>query len=96
MKAYTAAQESGVERLPHRVTVTLADGRCFTRERLHAKGAIAAPLSEADRRAKFEDCLAWAGVVKVGRIFDHLLALDQAPSIRQLVENIQHHPSRLS
>jgi 2-methylcitrate dehydratase PrpD len=96
MKAYAAAQERGVERLPHRVTVTLADGRCFTRERLHAKGAIAAPLSEADRRAKFEDCLAWAGVVNVGQIYDHLLALDQAPSVRQLVENIQHHLGGLS
>lgn len=96
MTAYTADQERGAERLPHRVTVTLADGRCFTRERLHAKGAIAAPLSEADRRAKFEDCLAWAGVVQASRIYDHLLALDQAPSVRRLVENIQHHPGGLS
>jgi hypothetical protein len=91
MTAYTAEQEMGVERLPHRVTVTLADGRCFTRERLHAKGAIAAPLSEVDRRAKFEDCLAWAGVVQINPAYDHLLALDQAPSVRRLVEHIQQH-----
>ena len=96
MKAYTAEQERGVERLPHRVTVTLADGRCFARERLHAKGAIAAPLSEADRRAKFEDCLAWAGVEQADRIYDHLLALDRAPSVRRLVENLRLHPSGLS
>ncbi|CDZ63842.1 MmgE/PrpD family protein [Neorhizobium galegae bv. orientalis] len=62
MTAYTPEQEKGVERLPHRVTVITCDGRHISVERLHAKGAIEAPLDEADREYKFRDCLSWANI----------------------------------
>lgn len=42
--------------LPHRVTIRLADGRVLSGERSEAKGTIADPFDDADRRAKFADC----------------------------------------
>lgn len=66
MTAYSEEEERGVERIAHQVTITLVDGRTFWTERLHAKGAIAAPLTEADRYSKFADCLVWAGLANEG------------------------------
>lgn len=61
MVSYTPEEERGHERLPHSVTIVTRDGRYLVTERLHAKGAIEAPLDENDRYQKFMDCLAWAG-----------------------------------
>lgn len=61
MVSYTAEEERGFERLPHMVTIETRDGRHLVKERLHAKGAIEAPLDETDRLQKFMDCLHWAG-----------------------------------
>lgn len=62
MTSYSAEEERGVERLPHQVNLVLKDGRRLSIERLHANGAIAAPLSDGQKREKFEDCLRWAGL----------------------------------
>jgi 2-methylcitrate dehydratase PrpD len=81
MSAHSVEEERGVERLPHRVTVILKDGRRLSQERLHARGAIECPLSEQDRRDKFEDCLAWARERNGAPDFDALQDLDRAPSL---------------
>jgi 2-methylcitrate dehydratase PrpD len=60
MSAYSAEEEHGVQRIAHQVTVTLFDGRIFWTERLHARGAIAAPITDAERHSKFSDCMRWA------------------------------------
>lgn len=62
MSAYTPDEERGIERLPHVITVTTSDGRQLSIDRLHAKGAIEAPLDDVDRHAKFLDCLNWANI----------------------------------
>ncbi|OAM76950.1 MmgE/PrpD family protein [Devosia elaeis] len=66
MVSYTPEDERGWERLPHIVTVITRDGQHLVTERLHAKGAIEAPMDENDRYQKFMDCLAWAGMEKGG------------------------------
>lgn len=61
MQAYSAAQEKDTppgERLPHRVTVTLRDGRVFEAERTLAKGSLIEPFTPAERLQKFVDCCA--------------------------------------
>jgi len=62
MSGYSTEEERGVERIAHRVTITLLDGRRLWAERLHAQGAIAAPITDAERRSKFSDCMRWAGL----------------------------------
>lgn len=61
MQSCTAEEEHGHERLLLLVAVTLRDGRRLTASRLHARGAAEDPLGAEDRRAKFIDCMAWAG-----------------------------------
>lgn len=81
VSAYSLEQERGVERLPHQVRVTLLDGRILWAERLHAKGAIADPITEAERRSKFTDCLAWAGI-QDDRLFSTLADIGDAKSVK--------------
>jgi 2-methylcitrate dehydratase PrpD len=61
MESYTAAEEAGVERLPHVLNVTLRDGSVHGRSRLHAVGAIEDPMPPEALRAKFDDCRRHAG-----------------------------------
>lgn len=62
MTAHSAEEERAAGgRPPHRVTVRLADGRVLRAERREAKGTIADPFSDADRREKFADCCAGLG-----------------------------------
>jgi len=57
MTAHSQEEERAAGRPPpHRVTVRLADGRVLSGERGDAKGTIADPFDDADRRAKFADC----------------------------------------
>jgi len=62
VSAYSAEEERGIERIAHQVTVTLLDGRRLWNERLHARGAIAVPVTDAERHSKFSDCMRWAGL----------------------------------
>jgi 2-methylcitrate dehydratase PrpD len=82
MTAYSEEEERGVERIAHQVTVTLLDGRIFRTERLHAKGAIAAPLTEADRHSKFSDCMRWAGLEEE-RLYSALADIGEVDSVKE-------------
>lgn len=57
MASHSAEAERAAGRpLPHRVVLRLADGSVLSGERGEAKGTIADPFDDADRRAKFADC----------------------------------------
>lgn len=87
MHAYSAEEERGVERLPHRVSVTLQDGRMLHSERLHARGSIACPLTEEEKRSKFTDCLRWGGI-KGDETHGVVAALGDVPSVREALEGM--------
>jgi 2-methylcitrate dehydratase PrpD len=68
--------------LPHRVTIRLADGRVLSGERAAAKGTIADPFDDADRRAKFADCCRGTlDAAEAERLHDRLDRLDEEPDL---------------
>lgn len=83
MTSHSAEEERAAGRpLPHRVTIRLADGRVLSGERGEAKGTIADPFDDADRRAKFADCC--LGTLAAGdadRLHDRLDRLDGQESL---------------
>ncbi|NDL61747.1 MmgE/PrpD family protein [Acerihabitans arboris] len=81
LRAYRAEQEAG-GKLPHRVTLTLRDGRRLEAERRLAKGSNTEPFSEAERRQKFIDCC--AGLELPDRLFDRLKSLGDAGDLGYL------------
>ncbi|HEX8044430.1 MmgE/PrpD family protein [Rhizobium sp.] len=88
MSAYSAAEEKGIERLPHQVIVNLRDGRSLKTERLHATGSVAMPLTTADRRSKFADCLRWAGLEAEG-VHDSFLNFEDAASLKDMLSGFE-------
>jgi 2-methylcitrate dehydratase PrpD len=59
MTAYSREEELAAGgRPPHRVTVQLSDGRVLEAERRAARGSMADPFDDMDRRLKFADCCA--------------------------------------
>jgi len=58
MRSYSSEEEKkgGKDRLPHRISITLRDGRVLEASRSLEKGTIADPFDDADRRAKYDDC----------------------------------------
>jgi 2-methylcitrate dehydratase PrpD len=87
MRAYSAEQERGVERIAHQVTITLGDGRTLWKERLHAKGSSADPMSEAERQSKFADCIAWVRLPDEDR-YSALARLDCALSVEYVMKQV--------
>ncbi|MGO4126000.1 MmgE/PrpD family protein [Inquilinus sp. YAF38] len=85
MTSHSAEAEAEAERarpLPHRVTVRLTDGRVLAGERGAAKGTIADPFDDADRRAKFADCCRGTlGADKADHLYDRLDRLDEQDSL---------------
>ncbi|WP_052121629.1 MmgE/PrpD family protein, partial [Inquilinus limosus] len=84
MASYSVEEERAAagRTLPHRVTIRLADGRVLSGERAAAKGTIADPFDDADRRAKFADCC--RGVLDAAattRLHDRLDQLDEQESL---------------
>jgi 2-methylcitrate dehydratase PrpD len=79
MTSHSAEDERAAGRpLPHRVTIRLADGRVLSGERGEAKGSIADPFDDADRRAKFADCCRGAlDADEADRLHDRLERLDE-------------------
>lgn len=75
MTHYTPEEERACTQLPHRLRITLADGRVLERERSFARGGLAEPFSEDDRRTKFFDCL--EGVEEAGAVYAALERLDE-------------------
>lgn len=84
MEAYSAEEERGVERIAHQLTVRLADGRTLWKERLHAKGSSADPITEAERQSKFVDCLAWVRSADEGQ-YAALARLERARSVEHVL-----------
>ncbi|OBZ94988.1 2-methylcitrate dehydratase [Pararhizobium polonicum] len=91
MTAYSAAEEQGLERLPHKIVVRLADGRLLETEKLHATGSVEIPLSDTDRHAKFRDCLAWAGLAETDHLYESLCTLPDAPSVQGAFAAVMLH-----
>jgi len=52
----TEGNESATDHFPHKVKVSLRDGRCFEQQVQHMKGGLNDPLTAEDRRAKFDTC----------------------------------------
>lgn len=88
MSAYSAAEEQGIERLPHQVIVNLSDGRTLKTERLHATGSVAMPLTAADRHSKFADCQRWAGLKAEGT-HGALLQFEDAASVKDFLNGFE-------
>jgi len=90
MTSHSAEAERAAGRaLPHRVTIRLADGRVLSGERGEAKGTIADPFDDADRRAKFADCC--RGTLAAGdieRLHDRLDRLDGQESLAFLEQSL--------
>ncbi|TNM63475.1 MmgE/PrpD family protein [Aliirhizobium smilacinae] len=87
MHSFTADEERGHERLPHELTVTLTNGEILRRSRLHAKGAREDALGEDQRKAKFIDCLEWAGR-PANSVYEQLLSMPRAGSMLSLLAGI--------
>ncbi|WP_439628411.1 MmgE/PrpD family protein [Shinella sp.] len=83
MTSYTAEEERGHERLPHRITVTLKNGSVLHHARLYAKGSREDALDVDQRRRKFADCLEWGGYRADDRLYDRLLALPSLSSMNE-------------
>lgn len=87
MLAYSAEQEKDTppgERLAHRVTVTLKDGRVLEAERKLAKGSLIEPFTPADRLQKFVDCC--ASLPSPHALFTQLERLDEQQELAFLDE----------
>ena len=72
-------KESG--RLPHQVTVHLRDGRILRAARKEAKGSMADPFDDEDRRAKFFDCCRGLDEAALTSLYDRLQSLDEASNL---------------
>ena len=75
--------------LPHKVSITLKDGRILTGSTTWPKGTIHNPFDASDLRDKFRDCcegfLAPSGFNTVQEILENLMDLD---SVRQLTRHL--------
>jgi hypothetical protein len=84
MDSYSAEEERAAagRPLPHRVTIRLADGRVLSGERAGAKGTVADPFDDADRRAKFVDCCRDAlDAAEAEHLHDRFDRLDEEPDL---------------
>ena len=80
--------ESAANHLPHRVTVSLKDGRRLERTVQHMKGGLGDPFTPSERRAKFDMCC--ASVLPPGRldIVRHMLAGPMEVPLRELMRQL--------
>jgi 2-methylcitrate dehydratase PrpD len=78
MRSYAKSEEAA-GRQPHRVTITLKDGRILEAERREARGSIAVPFDDADRAGKFMDCC--AGVPGADQLYARLADIDAAADL---------------
>jgi 2-methylcitrate dehydratase PrpD len=83
MRPRGAAEERAAGgRMPHQVAVTLKDGTVLRAERRFAKGAIADPFDDDDRRAKFLDCCgARLDAATTATLYAALQHLDDQPDL---------------
>lgn len=79
MTHYSPEEERASAHLPHRLRLTLDNGRVYERERSFARGGLADPFSEGDRETKFLDCL--AGLKDAEALYAGVEALDDQPDL---------------
>ena len=86
MSTYSETHERDTPgRLPHELTVTLRDGTQLRASRLAARGSLAAPLTDAERQAKFLDCAAGAlSLPTAHQLFNRLEQLESLASVNLL------------
>lgn len=82
MRSYDKSEEAA-GRQPHRVTIRLKDGRLLKAERREAKGSVADPFDDADRKTKFADCC--AGKPGAGDLYARLADIDTATDLAFLL-----------
>ncbi len=82
MRSYDKSEEAA-GRQPHRVTIRLKDGRLLRAERREAKGSVADPFDDADRKTKFADCC--AGMPGAGDLYARLADIDTATDLAFLL-----------
>lgn len=80
--------ENAANHLPHKVTVSLKDGRRLERTVQHMKGGLGDPFTPSERRAKFDMCC--ASVLPPGRldIVRHMLAGPMEVPLRELMRQL--------
>ncbi|MDR5785488.1 MmgE/PrpD family protein [Caballeronia sp. LP003] len=91
MKARAAGAEKFNAEIvpPHTVTVQLRDGRVLERDRIHAKGTLFDPLSDADRWNKFLSCgAAVLNDAELKHAYDVLSELRSTPNMRGVQEAV--------
>ncbi|WP_313291354.1 MmgE/PrpD family protein [Rhizobium rhizoryzae] len=88
MTSYSVEEERGVERLPHHVHIALKDGRRFSTERLHANGAIQRPLTDAQKLAKFKDCVRWSGRQDTDVTYASIKRLCSEDSVKAITDGL--------
>lgn len=76
-------------RLPHKVTISLKDGRTLSGDSAWARGTIHNPLDDSDREEKFNDCckgiLSTSDLDAARDILENLEALE---SVRRLTQHL--------
>lgn len=82
MRSYDKSEEVA-GRQPHRVTISLKDGRVLKADRLEAKGSIADPFDDADREAKFRDCC--SGMPGAAALYARLADIDAMADLDSLL-----------
>lgn len=93
MTSYSREEElAGKGRLPHQVTVRLRDGRVIRAERKDAKGSVAYPFDDEDRRAKFFDCCATLDGAALTALYARLQSLDRASDLGFLQSSVFASP----
>lgn len=85
----TEGSESATSHLPHEVTVRLKSGAVYTRTVQHMKGGLGDPLTEQDRRAKFDMCCARVLPAEQLDAIRGMLAHPERVSVRQLSERLR-------
>jgi 2-methylcitrate dehydratase PrpD len=83
MTHYSAEEEAAAKsNLPHRLTITLEDGKVLETQRVAARGGLADPFSDDARREKISNCL--DDVEDVDLIQARLDQLDDQPDLKFL------------
>ncbi|KAB8306233.1 MmgE/PrpD family protein [Erwinia endophytica] len=82
MESWQPEEEALAVNLPHIVTLTLRDGTVLRQQRLSAKGSLAEPFSEEERRQKFTDCC--TTLATADAIYQRLSQLEQQDSLHFL------------
>jgi 2-methylcitrate dehydratase PrpD len=87
----TEEQKNTDKMKPHRLEVELKDGRVLSRERDLPRGTLKYPLTDADRKAKFDDCCSrFLPAPQLTSLYRRLLNLSSEDSIAAVASDMAH------